>query len=155
MWSGTFVVAFTMGVLLASVVGLFAHLVGYDRDRSFYAVVLTVVASLYPLFAVMAGAPNLFPEVAFFAVFAGVAAVGFLINLWMVAIGLLLHGVLDFVRHTYLPAPGAPEWWPAFCGAYDVVAAVGLAMLLLTHRGPPTNAEATLKRALKARPGGR
>jgi len=115
-------------------VALFAHVIGYDRDRSFYAVVLTVVGSLYPLFAVMAGAQGLIPEVAFFAVFAAVAAVGFLKSLWVVVAGLFLHGVFDFVRHACLAAPGAPEWWPAFCGAYDVVAAVGLATLLLVQR---------------------
>ena len=121
---------------MAIIVGLCAHTVGYDRDRSFYAVVLTVVGSLYPLFAVMAGGHDLIPEVAFFALFAGLAATGFLTSLWLVAVGLLLHGVFDFVRHAYLSAPGAPEWWPAFCGAYDVFAAIGLAILLLFERGP-------------------
>ena len=126
--------ALVVGALLAAMVALFAHVIGYDRDRSFYAVVLTVVGSLYPLFAVMAGAQGLIPEVAFFAVFAAMAAVGFLKSLWVVVAGLFLHGVFDFVRHAYLAAPGAPEWWPAFCGAYDVVAAVGLATLLLVQR---------------------
>jgi hypothetical protein len=126
--------ALGVGVLLAVVVALFAHAVGYDRDRSFYAVVLTVVGSLYPLFAVMAGAHKLIPEVAFFAVFAALAAGGFLTSLWIVAVGLLLHGVFDFIRHAYVAAPGAPEWWPAFCGAYDVVAAAGLAVLLVAKR---------------------
>jgi hypothetical protein len=45
-----------IGVALAAMVGIFAHIVGYDRDRSFYAVVLTVVGSLYVLFTLMAGA---------------------------------------------------------------------------------------------------
>ena len=30
--------------------------------------------------------------------------------------------------------PGVPVWWPAFCGAYDVVAAAYLAFLLLRPR---------------------
>ena len=129
-------VALGVGALLAVLVGLFAHAVGYDRDRSFYAVVLTVVGSLYPLFAVMAGGHGVLAEAAFFVVFASLAAAGFLKNLWIVAAGLVLHGVFDFVRHAYLAAPGAPEWWPAFCGAYDVVAGGGLAVLLLIARGP-------------------
>lgn len=139
MASGTSVVALGVGALLAMAVGLFAHLVGYDRDRSFYAVVLTVVGSLYPLFAVMAGAHRLIPEVGFFAVFAAIAATGFVTSLWIVAMGLLLHGVFDFVRHAYLVAPGAPDWWPAFCGAYDVLAAASLAMLLIVGRAPASN----------------
>jgi hypothetical protein len=130
MGSDNFVKALTVGALLAFVAGLLAHRVGYDRDRSFYAVVLTVIAALYPLFAVTSGGQKLVPEVMFFAVFSALAAIGFLNSLWIVAVGLFLHGVFDFARHAYLPAPGAPEWWPAFCGAYDVVAAVGLALLL-------------------------
>lgn len=131
MSGGTSGTAIGVGTLLAAIVALFAHVIGYDRDRSFYAVVLTVVGALYPLFAVMAGGDALIPEIAFFALFASMAAAGFIRSPWIVAFGLLLHGVFDFVRDGYLKAPGAPEWWPAFCGAYDVVAALGLAVLLV------------------------
>ena len=110
---------------------MFAHAVGYDRDRAFYATVLTVVGMLYVLFAVMAGGQGLIPEVAFFAVFAALAVVGFRWSLWIVAAGLALHGLFDFIRHSVFAAPGAPPWWPAFCGSYDVVAAIGLAALIL------------------------
>jgi hypothetical protein len=122
-----------VGSLSAAAVGLFAHAVGYDRDRAFYATVLTVVAVLYVLFAVMAGGRGLVPEIAFFALFASFAAIGFRSSLWIVAAGLALHGLFDFVRYAFLVAPGAPGWWPAFCGSYDVVAALGLAALLLTR----------------------
>jgi len=127
-------IAFAIGALLAAAVGLFAHLVGYDRDRAFYATVLTVVGALYVLFAVIAGGRGLGPEIAIFAIFAALAAIGFRTSQWIVAAGLALHGAFDFVRHAYLPGPGAPAWWPAFCGAYDVVAALVLAALLLRDR---------------------
>ena len=126
--------AFLVGALLAAAVSIFAHLVGYDRDRAFYATVLTVVGSLYVLFAVIAGGQGLLPEIIFFAIFAGLAAIGFRTSMWIVAAGLALHGLFDFVRHSYLQAPGAPAWWPAFCGAYDLVAALVLAALLLRER---------------------
>lgn len=131
---GTSLSALGVGALLAAIVALFAHVVGYDRDRSFYAVVLTVVGALYPLFAVMGGGQGVIFEVVFFVVFAALAAAGFLWSLWIVAFGLFLHGAFDFVRHAHLMAPGAPEWWPAFCGAYDLVAAIGLGLLLLLRR---------------------
>ena len=122
---------------MAAMVGVFAHAVGYDRDRSFYAAVLTVVGAMYVLFAVMAGGSQyLVAEVAFFALFAALAAIGFRTSLWIVASGLALHGAFDFVRNSFLAAPGAPQWWPAFCGAYDVTAAAGLAILLLVKGGP-------------------
>ena len=123
-----------VGGLAAAGVGLFAHAVGYDRDRAFYATVLTVVGMLYVLFAVMAGGRGLLPEVAFFAAFAALAAVGFRWSLWIVAAGLALHGLFDFIRYSFLTAPGAPPWWPAFCGSYDVVAAFVLAALILIRR---------------------
>lgn len=126
--------AFTVGASLAAMVGIFAHAVGYDRDRAFYATVLTVVASLYVLFAVMAGGSGLALEIGFFAVFATMAAVGFRASLWLVSAGLALHGLFDFWRHDYWAAPGAPDWWPAFCGAYDVVAAMALALLILREK---------------------
>lgn len=120
-----------VGSVSAAAVGLFAHVVGYDRDRAFYPTVLTVVGLLYVLFAVMAGGGGLVPEIAFFALFAALAALGFRSTLWIVAAGLALHGLFDFVRYAFLVAPGAPRWWPAFCGSYDVVAALGLSALLL------------------------
>jgi hypothetical protein len=123
-----------VGTLSAVAVGLFAHLIGYDRDRAFYATVLTVVGALYVLFAVIAGGQGLVPEIAFFVVFATLAAIGFRSSLWVVAAGLALHGVFDFVRSQFIAAPGAPLWWPAFCGSYDLVAALGLAALLLASR---------------------
>lgn len=118
--------ALGVGAILAAMVGLFAHLVGYDRDRSFYATVLTVVGSMYVLFTVMSGGGHtLVTEIAIFAVFAAMAAIGFRTSLWVVAAGLALHGVFDFFRHSFLAGYGAPVWWPAFCGSYDVVAALG------------------------------
>jgi hypothetical protein len=123
-----------IGALSAAAVGLFAHIIGYDRDRAFYAAVLTVVGALYVLFAVIAGGRGLVPEIAFFVVFASLAAIGFRSSLWIVAAGLALHGLFDFVRYYFLIAPGAPLWWPAFCSSYDVVAALGLTTLLLARR---------------------
>ena len=128
--------ALMAGSLAAAGVGLFAHLVGYDRDRAFYATILTVVGMLYVLFAVMAGGQGVLAEVAFFAVFAALAAAGFRWSMWIVAGGLALHGLFDFFRNSVSVAPGAPSWWPAFCGSYDVVAAIGLATILLVRPKP-------------------
>lgn len=124
-----------IGIVSAAAVGLFAHLIGYDRDRSFYAVVLTVVGLLYVLFNVMAGgAQGLLVEIGFSALFGTLAAIGFRRSLWFVAAGLALHGVFDFSRHLLLASYGVPQWWPQFCGGYDLVAALGLATLLLIKR---------------------
>ena len=119
-----------IGVGLAIGLAAFARLVGFDRDRAFYPVVLIIVGSYYVLFAVMAGATGELPELGFFALFAASAAVGFRTSLWIIVAGLALHGVFDFVRASMDPGSGVPGWWPAFCGTFDVAAAAILALLL-------------------------
>ncbi len=49
---------FAIGVTAATAVGLFATVIGFDKERSFYPVVLIVIAALYLLFAVMASSPG-------------------------------------------------------------------------------------------------
>lgn len=128
-----------IGLVLALSVALMARIVGFDRDRAFYPVVLMVVASYYILFAVIGGSPGeLKAELLVFLLFAGLAIVGFRKSLWLVVGGLAAHGVFDFFRHHLLPGRGVPHWWPDFCLAYDVPAAACLALLLIVRRGPPT-----------------
>jgi uncharacterized protein YaaW (UPF0174 family) len=120
-----------IGAGLALGVGLFAALVGLDRDRAFYPTVLIVVASYYVLFAVMAGSvPALRSEALALALFAAVAVVGFRTSLWWVAAALAAHGLFDFLRGPLIANPGVPAWWPGFCLSYDVAAAAWLAWRL-------------------------
>lgn len=121
-----------IGAGLAVAVVIFARLVGLDRDRAFYPVVLIIVGSYYVLFAVMAGgAGHLPPELLMFGLFAAGAVLGFRTSLWIVAVGLAAHGLFDFVRGDLLPGVGIPARWPAFCGAFDLTAAVLLAAMIL------------------------
>ena len=46
---------YAIGVVLALSTVAFARLVGFDRDRAFYPIVLVIIASYYVLFAVMGG----------------------------------------------------------------------------------------------------
>jgi len=123
-----------IGFGLALAVAALGRLGGLDRDRAYYAVVLIVVAHYYLLFALMAGGAGLAAEIAFFAVFAAMAVLGFRTGLWLVAAGLALHGVFDFTRPLLLAGSGVPLWWPDFCMAFDVAAAAILAALLLRER---------------------
>lgn len=121
-----------VGIGLALVVvAALGRIFSLDRDRAFYPVVLIVVASYYILFAVMAGGNGLFVELIVFALFAAAAVLGFRISLWIAAAGLAMHGLFDLTRHWILPGHGVPEWWPAFCLAFDLLAAAGLALILL------------------------
>ena len=127
--------ALGIGVVLAIVVGRFATTVGLDRDRAFYAVVLIVVASYYALFAVMGASTEVLGlELLAGAIFVIAAAWGFRTSLWIVAVGLAAHGLLDGIHGALITNPGVPSWWPAFCLGYDVSAAGFLAWLLWRGR---------------------
>jgi hypothetical protein len=124
-----------VGVVLALGVGGMATVVGLDRDRAMYPVVMLVIAAYYVLFAAMgASMPVVIIEVVVGAAFAGLALAGFKSTLWLVAIALAAHGIFDFVHPLLYANPGVPVWWPRFCGAYDVVAAAYLAWLLTSKK---------------------
>ena len=114
-----------VGVALALFVCVAASLLGMDRDRVLYPTVLIVVASYYVLFAVIDGGHKvLLSEIAIAAVFTVVAVVGFKRNLWLVAVALAGHGVLDFFHHALVQNTGVPHVWPGFCMAFDLTAGV-------------------------------
>jgi hypothetical protein len=60
--------------------------------------------------------------------------IGFRMNAWLVAVGLVAHGLFDFLRGDLIVNPGVPVWWPAFCGSFDVVAGGYLAWWLARAR---------------------
>ena len=119
--------AWLIGFALALATGLFGTLVGFDRSRVFYPVVLIVVAHYYVLFAAMGGA-LLWPELLIAAGFVAVAVLGFRLSLWLVVAGLVGHGGLDAVHALLVDNRGVPDWWPAFCAAFDVAAGAYLAV---------------------------
>ena len=126
---------YIVGVILAITVGLFASVIGFDKERSFYPVVLIVIATLYLLFAAIAeSTESLVAEAIPAFLFVAAATVGFWKTPWLVVVGLALHGVFDFIHHVVITNPGVPVWWPGFCLSYDVTAAVYLAALLLLRR---------------------
>ena len=96
------------GVVLALAVALFARVVGFDRERVFYPVVLVVVGSYYDLFSIMAGGASLVLETIAFVLFAAIAAIGFRTSLWVVVAGLAGHGVFDLVHGALIDNPGVP-----------------------------------------------
>lgn len=127
--------ALFIGIILALAVGLFGSVVGFDRERSFYATTLIVIGSLYGLFAVMGGStPALFQELGPSAVFLLLAVLGFRFSPWVLAAGLAGHGIFDFFHGHVITNPGVPTWWPMFCGSYDVTAAAYLTGLILLRR---------------------
>lgn len=128
--------ALIIGVSLALAVGvLLGTTLRLDRDRAFYPTVTIVIASYYVLFAVMGASPHtLVLEALAGVVFLLAAVYGFRSSLWVVVAALAAHGIFDLVHGAAIPNPGVPTWWPEFCLAYDVTAAVYLAWLLKSRR---------------------
>ena len=129
---------YVIGIVLSAGAAVFARYVGFDRDRAFYPTVMIVIALYYVLFAAMSGSlQTVLLESVVMSLFAIAAVVGFKSSAWIVVAALAGHGVFDALHGHVLENSGVPVWWPAFCLAYDVGAAAGLAWLL--RRGLTAN----------------
>ena len=123
---------YVIGVVLALAVTGGATAIGFDRDRVFYPAILIVVACYYVLFAAMDGSvPVVVRESLSAGAFVLAAVIGFKTRLWLVAAAIAGHGIFDFFHHLLIENPGVPQWWPGFCMAFDVVAGLYLAILLM------------------------
>lgn len=121
-----------VGAAIAMAVVLFARVSAFDRSPAFYPTVLIVTASYYVLFAVLyGGGSELGAESLVMAAFIALAVIGLRTSLWLVVAGFIAHGLFDVARHSMLEGRGVPSSWPAFCLAFDVMAAAGMAGLLL------------------------
>jgi hypothetical protein len=128
---------YVVGLVLSIGVALFARRVGFDRDRAFYPTVLIVIASYYVLFAVMSGSvETVLLESIVMTLFAVAAVAGFKGSAWIIVGALAGHGVQDAFHGNIVANAGVPAWWPAWCLAYDVGAAGGLAWILM-RADPP------------------
>ena len=144
---------YLIGLMLSAAVAGSAVIIGFDRERSFYATVLVVIATYYVLFAVQgASTRTLALEIIVSSVFSAIAVLGFRTNFWFVVAGMIGHGVFDFLHQLFIENPGVPVWWPGFCLAFDVIFGSFLAMRLLTRSGFASNRIATPERSYNARP---
>lgn len=123
---------YAVGVALALGVVIFARIVGFDRDRSFYPVMLVVIASYYDLFSAIGGSGEaLAIETLVSAIFVVAAIIGFKTSLWVVVVALIGHGIFDYFHGDMIANHGTPEWWPLFCLSFDVAVGAYLAYILL------------------------
>jgi hypothetical protein len=109
------------------------------RSLAFYGSVLIVIALVYVLFAVMAGAPRtIVIESAIAVVFIAVAMIATRWGTvrtagWLLAAGLAAHGVYDLAHSAVVSNPVVPPWWPLFCGVVDLL--LGAWILVGLKRG--------------------
>jgi hypothetical protein len=119
---------YLIGVILGLMTFAHAKVVGFDRDRAFYPTILIIIASYYVLFAAMGGSTGtIIIEAILMMFFAALAIAGFKRSMLLVAVGLVAHGLFDFIHSSVVTNPGVSEWWPGFCLAYDLVLAALIA----------------------------
>jgi len=122
---------YVIGIVVSLAVAVFARVVGFDRDRAFYPTVVIVVASYYLLFAAMSGSVRtVLLEMIPVAAFIMAAVAGFRSSPWIVVGALAGHGIFDAFHGHVIENSGVPVWWPAWCLAYDVGAAVWYGWLI-------------------------
>jgi len=124
----------TIGIILAVVMAFLARVTNFDRDRSYYAVVLIVIASYYVLFACIAN-EAIVVEIFVASIFSVLAIVGTFRWPLLLGIGIFMHGIFDLVHGYTISNSGVPVWWPAFCGSIDVVLGLWVIYLVQTKKG--------------------
>ncbi len=112
--------AMIVGLGVAIAVAAFAKITRFDRDRSFYPTVLIVIAAYYVLFAFMA-ADAVVEELTIAAFFVILAVAGARVWPLLAGMGIMLHGVFDWLHPMLFVNAGVPEWWPSFCAAVDLL----------------------------------
>jgi len=122
-----------VGMILALGIAFSSTMIGFDKDRSFYPVIMIVISLIYVLFATMgASSQTLIVEIGIAIVFQGVAVSGYKSSLWLVVLALAAHGIWDIFHGHFINNTGMPIWWPGFCSAYDITAALYLSWLLVS-----------------------
>lgn len=126
-----------VALAIGAVLGLFLiyamYTLGMLAERSGLTILLGTVAFFYPVFAAAEGDWYSFAlHSLIFIAFCFVALQGWKKGMYLIAGGLLAHGIFDF-GIAFIGHPG-PAWWPAFCGAVDIVIAGVVIRLLQVGR---------------------
>ena len=126
-------------VLIGAVCGIVTALVlfrsGMLRERSGAVILLAAVAAFYPVFAVIEADP--FAIVLHLAIFLGFTALalrGLRDGLYLIAGGLIAHGIFE-VGLMFTQITG-PAWWPRFCASFNIFADASILRLIQTGKAP-------------------
>ena len=125
-----------IGAGLAIILAVGARITRSDQDRSFFPTILIVIATYYVLFAFMSG-ESIVEEIVGAAVFSIAAIAGGIMLPVLVGVGILLHGVFDFLRPMFISNSGVPTWWPGFCAGVDIL--LGAWVIWLSVKGAAQN----------------
>lgn len=135
--AGASLVPVLAGLALALVLAVLGWLTGFDRERSYYPMLTMVIASYYPLFAVLAEqnpalellCAGVFMVLALSPVFLGQA--------WaLVGWALVAHGLFDLWLPGQWGHSSGPVWWAPFCAGVDLPLGLWVVWLYSRHQRP-------------------
>ncbi|GFD72678.1 hypothetical protein MHM83_04870 [Tenacibaculum sp. Mcav3-52] len=110
-----------IGILLGFFIVLLAMKTGFDKDSSFYPVLLIVIAFYYVLFALQANNTyEIIFETSIAFLFSIIAILGHHKHIKIVGIALILHGIYDLFQGNIVFSTNPPQWWPLFCLGVDI-----------------------------------
>lgn len=126
----------TISGIVAAVVTiiLMTTLSKYFSLKIFAATTLVAIAFIYVGFALKNNTVNsIILEVVMALVFYFIALIGYVRNNFLIAYGIILHGVWDICHHNgFLIPTDIPSYWPVFCSVIDLI--VGLYLLVVFKR---------------------
>lgn len=104
----------------------------FGRDVSILAaaILLAMIASIYVGFAIIDGRSSAIAIEATGALAFALAALGgVLVTPWFLVAALAGHALWDMLHHRPGRLAATPGWYVPYCAVYDLIAALGLAVL--------------------------
>ncbi|NRB38232.1 MAG: hypothetical protein HRU20_07145 [Pseudomonadales bacterium] len=129
-------IAFIVGLLMAAFMIASFRLLKTENTLWAYPLNLFFLPLIYVGFALYGNDANalkmeLIVGLPFFIVAIICAFKGLKYSAYLMAAGWLLHGLFDAVHPLLIDNAGTPLWWPAFCGAVDIV--IGFYLIVLAR----------------------
>ena len=108
----------------------------YFTVKLFAATVLVAIAFIYVGFSLKENSINaIILEVAVALALYFMAIIGYTRNNYLIAIGIMLHGVWDILHHRcFIVKTEAPEYWPLFCLIVDIIDGLYFVYIFKTQR---------------------
>lgn len=96
-------------------------MIGFEKERSFYPLILIFIAVIYLLFATIDSRAGVIGvEAAVMIIFIFLAVSGFKKNCWWIVSGFAAHGIRDYFLNAAVYNTGILSWRPEFCLGYAV-----------------------------------
>ncbi len=122
---------YIFGIVLASLTASAANLLSQQGRKLFYPMVLVAVGVGYIVFTLVINQKVEYGwELILAFLFTLLAVFCYYRSLWLIVVGLMLHGLYELVHIDFFNLEVNPLWWPAFSYAYDMTLALWLVWYL-------------------------